>query len=136
MMAHRQFTIFAPAAYRPEADALAERISATNPSTAPLVRTVGSFAQLHTALHKQDTCDWLFLFADWSGGKLDYGGERRSLAELATEWKDTVRFWDREVLRLDGKVTGRKPAATRFLRLVGRGTAELQTAWTSPTPFP
>jgi hypothetical protein len=136
-MAHRQFTIFAPAAYRPEADALAARIRAANPSQVPLVRTVGSFPQLQTELHKQNTCDWLFLFADWVGGKLAYGGEQRSLAELATEWKGTVRLWDREVLRLEGNVTGRRPTATaRFLRLVGRGTAELQTAWTSPTPFP
>ena len=51
-MAHRQFTIFAPAAYRPEADALAARIRAANPSQVPLVRTVGSFPQLQTELHK------------------------------------------------------------------------------------
>ena len=136
-MARRQFTIFAAPGYRSEAEDLAVRIRMHNPHSIPLVRVVGTFERLHAELKKEDRTDWLFLFADWVDGKLDYGGQRRSLAELATQWDGTVRFYDMEILRLEGKVTGRKPTSwKRFLRLVGRGTATFEAAWTSPHPFP
>ena len=79
-MARRQFTIFAAPGYRSEAEDLAVRIRMHNPHSIPLVRVVGTFERLHAELKKEDRTDWLFLFADWVDGKLDYGGQRRSLA--------------------------------------------------------
>jgi hypothetical protein len=106
-MAHRQFTIFAAPGYRSEAENLAARIRMHNLRTIQLIRVV-EILSVHAELKEENRCTGspvrrlvrcqarLWRAAMLAGGADDAAGGNRQVL-------------GREILRLEGKVTGRKP---------------------------